>query len=389
MAEKFSEMQSPRMLFALLGFIVNYSFFYLCSVLEFPLTVNWLLFAFLLFFETLLYNKGKKRCALFAALLGILYGLASNIFCRSIVAVVMDKPLQQFDNHVSSTANLKGIPVFLGFMLTGLIMHLLSGPVFSDRMRRILRHPWHQSFLLEMMTGLFFYMFLNLLLYSTPLNDVFLKVWSIKSCMFSIVGLYIAVRYTIRICDIEDYREKNRSIQQMLEERRREEEELRQQAAADPLTGLYNRQYADGKIDSMLKQKIPFTVCFLDMDGLKHVNDQFGHEEGDRYILTATDQIRRSCRCGKDLLCRYGGDEFLLLFEGLLAEKAEEKAEAINRNLDRMSRAGEFPYSMSLSYGAVESLSFSDGAAMIREADQKMYEQKRRKRRARDQSLVP
>lgn len=389
MAEKFCEMQSPRRLFVPLCFVVNYSFFYLCSVLEFPLTVNWFLFAFLLFFETLLYNKGEKRCALFAALLGILYGLASNIFCRSIAAIVMDKPLQHFDNHVSSTANLKGIPVFLGFMLTGLIMQLLSGQVFTERMRRILRHPWHQAFLLEMMAGLFFYMFLNLLLYSTPLNDVFLKVWSIKSCMFSIVGLYIAVRYTIRICDMEDYREKNRSIQRMLEERRREEEELRQQAAADPLTGLYNRQYADEKIESMLKQKIPFTVCFLDLDGLKYVNDQFGHEEGDHYILTTTDHIQRSCRCGKDLLCRYGGDEFLILFEGLLAEKAEEKAEAINRDLGRIGCDGDFPYSMSLSYGVVESPSYSDGAAMIQEADRKMYEQKRKKRRARDQSLVP
>ena len=164
-------------------------------------------------------------------------------------------------------------------------------------------------------------MFLNLLLYSTPLNRCIPEGMEHQICMFSIVGLYIAVRYTIRICDMEDYREKNRSIQRMLEERRKEEEELRQQAAADPLTGLYNRQYADEKIESMLKQKSLYRL-FLDLDGLKYVNDQFGHEEGDHYILTTTDHIQRSCRCGKDLLCRYGGDEFLILFEGLLAGKS-------------------------------------------------------------------
>ncbi|MCH1983251.1 GGDEF domain-containing protein [Ruminococcus sp. OA3] len=379
MTEKFSEMQSPRTLLCLLCYVVNYSFFYLCSVLEFPLTVNWFLFAFLLFIETLLYNKRKKRCALFATLTGIFFGLAANIFCRSVVAVVLDKPLQHFDNHVSSSANLKGIPVFLGFMLTGLIMHILSRQVFIERVHRILNHPWHQPFILEMIAGLFFYMFLNLLLYSTPVNDVFVKVWSIKSSMFSVIGLYIAVRYTIRICDMEDYREKNRKIQQMLEERSREEEELRRQAAIDPLTGLYNRQYADEKVESMLKQKVPFTICFFDLDHLKKVNDQLGHEEGDHYILTATEHIRSTCRCGKDLLCRYGGDEFLILFEGLMAEKAEKKAEAINDDLCAYGIAEAFPYSLSLSYGVVESPLFSDVTAMLQEADRKMYMQKRKK----------
>ena len=67
--------------------------------------------------------------------------------------------------------------------------------VFIERLRLILSHPQHHAFLLEMMAGLFFYLFLNLLLYSTPLNDLLLKVWSIKSCLFSVIGFYIAVRY--------------------------------------------------------------------------------------------------------------------------------------------------------------------------------------------------
>ena len=135
-------------------------------------------------------------------------------------------------------------------------------------------------------------------------------------------GLYIAVRYTIRICDMEDTGEK---LEYTADAggAKTEEEELRQQAAADPLTGLYNRQYADEKIESMLKQKNPFTVCF-GFDGLKYVNDQFGHEEGDHYIPDDYGSISRAAAAAERSALQIWRDEFLILFEGLLAKSGGE-----------------------------------------------------------------
>ena len=176
---------------------------------------------------------------------------------------------------------------------------------------------------------------------------------------------------------MEDYREKNRSIQRMLEERRREEEELRQQAAADPLTGLYNRQYADEKIESMLKQKIPLPSVFG--FGRTQICQRSVWSRGRRPLYSDDyGSYPAQLPLRKRSALQIWRDEFLILFEGLLAEKAEEKAEAINRDLGRIGCDGDFPYSMSLSYGVVESPSYSDGAAMIQEADRKMYEQKRK-----------
>ncbi len=131
-----------------------------------------------------------------------------------------------------------------------------------------------------MMGGLFFYLFINLLLYSTPLNDLLLKVWSLKSCLFCIISFYIAVRYTKRVCELSDYREKNRWMEQELEKRKLEEDQLRQQASLDVLTGLQNRQAAEEALAFMVEQQISFTLCFIDLDGLKNVNDRYGHEEG-------------------------------------------------------------------------------------------------------------
>lgn len=374
-----------RVWFVLLCFAANYLFFLLCSALELHLILNWFLFAVLLYLETLIYGRGQGRRALFSALIGVLCGLAVNVFCRSILAIILNCPLQTFDNHVHSTENLKGIPVFLGFLLAGAVMQKLCGPKRLRNIRLILSHPQHQRFLLELMVGLFFYLALNLLLYSAPYNDLFLKLWSLKSCLFCMIGFYIGIRYTRRICELTDYREKNRRIERELAARRQEEELLRQEALRDALTGLYNRQHAEEAIAAMMKKGIPFTLCFLDLDGLKEVNDRFGHEAGDRFLLAAAEQLRFACRRDEDLLARYGGDEFLLMFVRMSARAVADRAEQIRRELLEIGREERFPFVPSFSFGIAESGAFSDAETLIQEADLRMYAQKQEKRRGRSE----
>ena len=373
------ELTKPKLWLILTSFIINYIFFFICSVLEFPLILNWILFAFLLLFETLLYNHRDFRTALFCTLMSTIYGLAINIFCRSVISILMNQPLQSFGSNVSAADNFKSIPVFLGFLLGGAALQCFTMKVIIKRLLLIIRYPRHQVFLLQIMAGLFIYLFLNLLLYSTPLNDILLKIWSIKSCLFCICGCYIALLYTRRICELDDYREKNRSIEDELMKRRQEEKILRQKVSRDALTGLYNRQYAEETIAAMVRQKQFFTLCFLDLDGLKDVNDRYGHEEGDHYILTVTEQIRRICRDGRDLLFRYGGDEFLILFSDMDTKKAEEKIQFVNSRLLSIMAGQSFSYRISFSYGLIESTKDLEWNQMIQAADMKMYRQKQQK----------
>lgn len=360
----------------LLSFMVNYLFFIVCSIMEFSLIANWFLFAFLLFFETLIYNKGNKRFALFCTLMGIIFGLAVNIFCRSVFAIFLNQPMQSFDNNTIHIGNLKGIPVLLGFLLAGMVLQYMEFKFIKKRIRLILNHPRHQAFIIEIMIGLFFYLFLNLLLYSTPINNILLKVWSIKSCLFSIVGFYIGMRYTKRICELEDYRDENRRIERDLKKSMKEEELLKKEASVDMLTGLYNRQSAEEIIISSIKKDFNFTICFLDLDGLKKVNDKYGHEEGDRYITTVVEQMKSMCRSNTDKLFRYGGDEFLALFLETPAKVVCERAEMINKKLGSIKKTEMFDYPLSVSYGVAESSEFSDWQKLIETADARMYRQK-------------
>ena len=377
------QMPGLRTRAVILFFGLNYMAFVVFGVLEFHLIMNWLCFAVLLFGETMFYTDRDRHCTLFSTLTGIIYGLAINILCRSAIAIITGQSLQAFDNHISSSQNLKAIPVFLGFVLAGFTMQVLSRARFQGYLRLIMKYRRRLGFLLELLTCLFFYLFLNLLVYSTDANNLLLKGWSIKSSLFSMMGFAIGIWYTWRICVMAEYREKNRSMEQELEIYRQEEPRLLQKAIRDPLTGLYNRQHALDVGSDMLCRETSITVCFVDLDGLKKMNDQYGHAEGDRYIRTVIGQLRHACRSGKDMRFRYGGDEFLLLFPEAPVSIVESRMEEILCMLTEQGRTERFQGPLSFSYGVIDGQGFSDFAELVQAADKKMYMQKKEKHRAR------
>lgn len=370
----------PKLLLAV-TFVINYTLFYLCSMLEWTLMVNWGLFFLFQFAETALYCRDGWRLPLFLSLNGILHGLTVNIFCRCAVAIAMSQPLTAFDNHISAYGNLKSLPVFLGFVLGGVVLHLLALPKPLNRLRTLIAHPKHLAFQLELMTGMFLYLFLNLLLYQSHANNVFLKLWGIKSSIFSLVGSYLGLRYSLKMCELSDYREQNRTIRQELIHREREERQLRTMAYRDMLTGLYSRQYILDQIDRFIGQRTRFVLCFLDLDDLKSVNDHFGHTEGDRYLTTVARELECACRQDRDILARYGGDEFLLLFPEAELPAVEERMRQVGLRLAELTRGGDFPFPMSFSHGTVESSDSADAETLLASADEKMYQHKKMKMR--------
>lgn len=96
--------------------------------------------------------------------------------------------------------------------------------------------------------------------------------------------------------------------------------ELKRLASTDSLTGIMNRQtgldYIQQKIQLCSRYGNIFSVCFIDIDNLKNVNDIFGHREGDRLISTVVVIIKKALRV-TDVMCRLGGDEFLIVFPNM------------------------------------------------------------------------
>jgi diguanylate cyclase (GGDEF)-like protein/PAS domain S-box-containing protein len=107
---------------------------------------------------------------------------------------------------------------------------------------------------------------------------------------------------------------------------------LREQAIRDPLTGLFNRRYLDEVIMSEIARaergQYTLSLVMCDLDHFKVVNDEFGHLAGDE-VLRAFSRLLKQYSRGGDIICRYGGEEFLLVLPGMAREGAVDRAEQL------------------------------------------------------------
>lgn len=169
---------------------------------------------------------------------------------------------------------------------------------------------------------------------------------------------------------------------------------MRSLSLSDELTGLNNRRgffaLAEHHLSVARRRKQTLLLFFADVDGLKQINDTYGHQEGSEAIRQAAEILRETFR-ESDIVARMGGDEFTVLTIDTCWLEAETAIRRFQENLVRFNQQGNRPYRLSLSIGAVEidpniSLSLQE---WLEKADQEMYEQKRLKRESSLQSYLP
>lgn len=159
------------------------------------------------------------------------------------------------------------------------------------------------------------------------------------------------------------------------------EEQLEHRASTDSMTGVYNREWGykivKNMLDSPAKQNV--SLVFLDIDGLKTVNDTLGHGSGDQMIMTIVDLIKSKIR-KSDVICRWGGDEFVLMLR-CSEDNAHKIMQGIQQKIEARNSGGDLPFKLSVSYG-VASLDGGreDLEAIISRADSRMYQNKHSKR---------
>jgi diguanylate cyclase (GGDEF)-like protein len=163
-------------------------------------------------------------------------------------------------------------------------------------------------------------------------------------------------------------------------ERRRQEEHAKQLAVRDPLTGLANYRLLVERVDEQIKRygrtNKPFVVLLMDLDGLKKINDEYGHLVGSLAICRLAEVLHLSCR-ETDTAARYGGDEFALV---LTETSAESAALVAQRVAQRLSQDAEEPR-LTVSIGIAEFP--RDGATiehLFSAADHSLYSDKKRGR---------
>lgn len=156
---------------------------------------------------------------------------------------------------------------------------------------------------------------------------------------------------------------------------------LEHYATTDELTGLINRRVGLQMMSKLMSQHKrsgdDLSICYVDIDELKAVNDEFGHERGDWMIKTIGNTVRESIR-DSDIVMRLGGDEFLIIFPKCAAAQANIKIEAIKARLAEIEANEKIPFALSFSYGTAAYLHelFGSVEEYIAYSDNLMYKNK-------------
>ena len=161
--------------------------------------------------------------------------------------------------------------------------------------------------------------------------------------------------------------------------------QLREQAIRDALTNVFNRRYMEETLERELaraaREVYPLCIVMMDIDHFKDVNDTYGHEAGDTVLKKLADLITAQSRQG-DFVCRYGGEEFVLVMPNIGVDVAKERANSLLRSISSLFVPfGRFnlniTVSMGISWFPVHGQAKEE---LLRTADKALYEAKRKGR---------
>jgi diguanylate cyclase (GGDEF)-like protein len=197
--------------------------------------------------------------------------------------------------------------------------------------------------------------------------------------LFTAFALYLIAALGMQVMTFEDMSLELRATNSRLEAA---QTELQQMVMTDPLTGCRNRRFFDHVIGRELKRHrrsgIPMALLFVDVDKFKAINDGLGHETGDRVLQQVASFLARNVR-GADYVFRWGGDEFLLILS-CSEEQARRRGEAVRQAFLVSEEAARLPAGVGLSIGCVSvPLETEDVLDYVKIADERMYENKRRR----------
>lgn len=181
----------------------------------------------------------------------------------------------------------------------------------------------------------------------------------------------------------EIFLKKVEAQQKIIDELKSKLERVEVEANLDPLTDLFNRRSLERALKeffTLCKQsKMSFSLVLIDLDDFKYVNDNYGHHVGDLVLAKVAKVLRTNMRA-KDIVGRWGGDEFMAILPNTDLENAKKIVERIKFQIEKMEILAEGRrFKTSISAGVVQcGENFQSWLDMIKEADRVMYENKKK-----------
>ena len=192
-----------------------------------------------------------------------------------------------------------------------------------------------------------------------PMNQTVMHPFWVMSMFFFLVPLMLVCLFLFEI---------------LLSQWRIREATIATLSRIDPLTNVMNRRSIANQLEQLHQQrKALYSVVLLDLDHFKNINDQFGHSMGDQVLVNVAKCLANNLR-DRDMIGRFGGEEFILLLPNTTTEQAQHVAERCRIALTELNFVYEQqPFSISASFGISSSQNASEPQQIIRQADQALY----------------
>lgn len=363
-------LDNKKFIYTFIFFVIDFLCFFICGFLNTRLVINWLIFVFIAFIQTFFILKATLSASCFISIQATVLGLNSNLLFRALISIILNIPLSFIDIIENK---LIIIPVSLSYFTCFIIFMNISKDKKIKPLRHILQTPKHLNSLLSTMAILMVYLLLQDFFYISDKNNICVKLLSLLSCIYIAFGFLWSIKYAVRFSYLYYLDDQNITLRHTLHDYKKQEQNLKAASDYDPLTGILNRRAGDNSIKNLFENNIDFCLCIIDLDGLKYVNDNLGHQYGDIYLKSISDLLKHNCRSNKDTLFRYGGDEFVIAFVDMPIYNVNIRMKHIFDEVVKLSEKSDFPMNISYGVSPPSELSISE---RFEQADNYMYQMK-------------
>ena len=351
--------------------------------------VLWLRLPVLLCFLLVYLTVLLEFCILFRGkILTFLFGGGDFLFHLMDTLMIVTALYVLIYDIDSAEAFLPRFPsaLFLSLLLVTVFLEVSRRCMDREAVRLLLRNDGQLLFAITSIMFIDIYLILLSVSYGGQAYSPTAAVFLLCTGVLLFGAFYTALQHALRMSLLLEYRARSRVLEDQLEQSYEHLAAVQTAADTDPLTQVPNRRSGLAALERQLRAGQPGCVCFLDIDHLKEVNDRYGHQEGDRYILRVVQVLGEALPEG-DTLARLGGDEFLLLRPG--ASEADTRR-LLERARTRLSAAAS-RYPSSISYGIL-GLSAGERATVsevLSRTDARMYQYKLENRKRPEAGEAP
>lgn len=354
----------------LLDSLIKVCILYFCWLFRLPIFILYI-FIYIGYYNTYLGNsKNKNLYFYFWININFIVMVSLHLICLSCISLLTGYSLRDsFYNR-----NLWLIVITLTLALIDLFEFLYIKNNIHEKTRVLSNDTARLRQLIHFEYYAIAYLIFDSIscIYQLPYNII--SIFLIGSCILLLLQVFLFIIHTYKIIEKAHFEAEYYRLEEERANQIKKEMELKQLAYFDSLTGTFTRRYAMEMLESMQKDCKCVTIAYIDINGLKKINDTLGHLEGDKYLITVANCLNKRLH-KNDTLARIGGDEFLIISNGKVKDSLENLLSKINCELSN-KRIGDFTPSFSFGIAESKDSNTYDINELLKKSDSLMYSYK-------------